>query len=61
MMRSLTLTSALLSDLQFYLVSTSDTIAVSFGFATIFIAIVAAFVTRRAYIVPCSFCAISVI
>jgi hypothetical protein len=60
-MRSSTFTSALLSDLRFHLVSTSDTIAVSFGFATVFIAIVAVFVTRRAYIVLCSFCPVSVI
>lgn len=36
------------------LVSTSDTIALSFGFASTFIAIVTVFVTRRAYYVPSS-------
>ncbi|PMD18365.1 hypothetical protein NA56DRAFT_648114 [Hyaloscypha hepaticicola] len=36
------------------MLSTSDNIAVSFGFASLFIAIVAVFVTRRAYIMPSS-------
>jgi hypothetical protein len=36
------------------LVSTSDTIALSFGFASTFVAIVTIFVTRRAYLIPSS-------
>ncbi|PMD40486.1 hypothetical protein L207DRAFT_511961 [Hyaloscypha variabilis F] len=34
------------------MLSTSDTIALSFGFASTFVAIVTIFVTRRAYLIP---------
>jgi hypothetical protein len=51
-MRSSTPTLSLVTRLTL-LVSTSDTIALSFGFASTFIAIITVFVTRRAYLVPC--------
>ena len=54
-MRSSIRFSASTSDLHFYLVSTSDTIALSFGFASTLIAIVTVFATRRAYHIPCSY------
>ncbi len=54
-MRSPTRAWASSSDLQFFLVSTSDTIALSFGFVSTLIAIVTVFVTRRAYYIPCSY------
>lgn len=50
-MRSSTPTLSLVTRLTL-LVSTSDTIALSFGFASTFIAIITVFVTRRAYLVP---------
>ncbi|KAE9367585.1 hypothetical protein N431DRAFT_428921 [Stipitochalara longipes BDJ] len=34
------------------MLSTSDTIALSFGFASTFVAIITVFVTRRAYMIP---------
>ena len=54
-MRSSTRAWASSSDLQFYLVSTSDTIALSFGFVSTLIAIATVFVTRRTYQIPCSY------
>ncbi|PMD18363.1 hypothetical protein NA56DRAFT_252396 [Hyaloscypha hepaticicola] len=39
-------------NLQFYLVSTSDKIALSFGFVSTLIAIVTVFVSRRTYYIP---------